>query len=162
MESPSNTARDLPYFLYFSIFRLVPNPYLIKGADSMGDIAIKVNEAKRRITKAVEEIVRCNEAVVKLQASCEHVWRFVEQFNDHHEHFWNVTYKCVECDVSKTDRRTPPVCEDCDSALIRANNDDKDAESERQKPEHKGFMNPPLAFRCPKCKKIHILWHLGD
>lgn len=154
---------SLPYFLYLGIFPLSSVPPT-KGENGMSNIAVKVNEARRRIAKAVEEIVCCNEAIVKLQASCEHRWRFVDQINDHHEHFWNVTYKCVECDVPKTDRRKPPVCEECDSPLVRAKKNDQQAARALEGKERNFFSNPPLAFRCsnPKCKKIHILWHLGD
>lgn len=127
----------------------------------MGNIAVQVRNAQDRITAAAKDIVLCNLAIQKLQASCEHMWRFVDQVNACHEHHWNVSYKCVECDSTRSCQGLP-VCEICDISLVRAKKGDRQAERERKKPEHQGRAFLPLAFRCPKCEKIHILWHNGD
>lgn len=96
-----------------------------------------------------------------LQGLCSHDWKFKEQFNAYHEHFWIVKYQCSACEAEKKERKIP-VCEVCDLSLVRCGPEDGPAEEERSKPEHRGRMNSPLAFRCPECRTIHILWHQGD
>lgn len=96
-----------------------------------------------------------------LQGLCSHTWKFQKQWNAYHEHFWIVQYPCTECDAERKERKIP-VCEVCDCAVVRCGPEDVKAEEERCKPEHQGFMNRPLAFRCPQCRKIHILRHQGD
>jgi len=128
----------------------------------MGDIAYHIQDNRRRVELASGEIAKCLAEIAKLQKSCEHSWRFNRQVNNYHERNWNITYKCIECDSERTDQNRPPVCEVCDTALVRAKKGDQEAEQERKKDKYKGRYNSPIAFRCPKCKKIHILWHLGD
>lgn len=128
----------------------------------MGSIAFHIQRYRRGIEKASGEIARCLAEIAQLQNSCSHTWRFNRQVNAHHERNWNITYKCTECDVERVDENRPPVCEICDVALVRTTKDDHEAEDERKKDQYKGHYNPPVAFRCPECKKIHILWHLGD
>jgi hypothetical protein len=129
----------------------------------MPEIAAMISDARRRADKALEELVRWNGEVAKLQSACKHVWRFSWQVNAYHEHEWQVTYQCTECGIERVEKG-PPVCEMCDFKLIRAGKDDKEAERERKRKKYQGHDNPPLAFRCTneECRKIHILYHLGD
>jgi len=127
----------------------------------MGEIALKVREANDSINRATREIMVHGAMICKLQKACEHVWGFHSQVNACHEQFWNVTYQCTECELMAT-TKTKPVCEKCLSSLVRATKDDRQATSEAKKHQRNDLGNPPLAFRCPKCKKIHILWHEGD
>lgn len=96
-----------------------------------------------------------------LQGLCSHTWKFKKQWNAYHEYFWIVQYECTTCEAERKDRKIP-VCETCDCSLVRCGPEDGPAEKERCKPEHQGFMNLPLAFRCPQCRTIHILRHQGD
>lgn len=102
-----------------------------------------------------------HEKIRSLQATCKHVWCFNRQENAHHERDWHVTYKCGECDLERRETK-PPVCASCDVPLYRAGADDTDAEQERRKEKYQGRDNPPIAFRCPRCHHLHILWLLGD
>ena len=132
----------------------------------MGTIARQIRRHQDDMAGAAQKFVTSHAAILALQKSCEHTWVFDRQVNDHHEHNWNVTYRCPECATERTDKRRPPVCEACDVSLVRAERSDAEAEAERKKKDNdKSYaihLNPPLAFRCPKCTKIHILWHRGD
>jgi hypothetical protein len=127
----------------------------------MGLIASKVREANDRINRATREIMVQGVMINELQKACEHAWGFHSQINACHEHLWNVTYQCTECGLTKKEK-TRPICEKCLVTLIRAKKSDFRAVSEAKKNKRDSLGNPPLAFRCPKCKKIHILWHEGD
>ncbi len=128
----------------------------------MGKTALLIKVANERIANAVQEIITQGSVITKLQASCDHDWRFKSQKNACHEHLWDVTYRCRECELTAVERK-PPVCEKCLCKLARAKKSDRQAteEAKRQGPDEL-LGNPPLAFRCPECKKIHILWHDGD
>ena len=128
----------------------------------MGDIAFHIQRYRDQITRASGEIALSLKKIEELQTLCKHNWRFNRQVNNFHVHNWNVTYKCTECETERTDGNRPPVCEVCDISLVLAKKGDKEAEKERKKKKYQGNYNPPIAFRCPKCKKINILWHEGD
>lgn len=128
----------------------------------MGSIAHRIKGNRERIVRASREIATCLAEIEKLQLSCKHNWGFNRQVNNHDDRKWNVTYKCTECDSEHTDENRPPVCEACNISLVRAKKNDDEAEKERKKEKYQGHYNPPIAFRCPECGKIHILWLLGD
>lgn len=132
----------------------------------MGEIALQVKVANQRIAEATASATReiMKQAVVinELRKVCNHNFRFHSQTNAYHEHLWNVTYQCSECELTTT-TKIPPVCEACLVTLVRAKKGDRQAAREAKNKEGDDHLgNPPLAFRCPKCKKIHILWHEGD
>ena len=127
----------------------------------MGQIAFEIQRARHDIVVASAKIATALKDIQEQQASCSHCWRFNRQVNAYHVEEWHVTYKCCECDSEKTERKKP-VCETCDLPLVRAKPGDTKAERERKKKKYRGHMNPPIAFRCPKCRTIHILWHEGD
>ena len=128
----------------------------------MGATALKIGQARANIAKAGETIVKETALIAQLQQSCPHpVWRFVYQVNAYHNLHWRVHYCCNECDSSKVETKKP-VCEICDVTLVRAVPGDEEAHQEKMKPENQGNWNPPIAFRCPSCKKIHVLFVLGD
>ena len=125
----------------------------------------KVNAAVQKVDRriAAEETKKVGLVLARgcLQGICSHTWKFKAQWNAYHEHFWIVQYTCETCEAERKERKIP-VCETCDCALVRCGPEDVTAEKERLKPEHQGRMNSPLAFRCPQCRTIHILWHQGD
>ena len=126
-------------------------------------IAMEISRLRRASARAAKEVVACNKSIAELQKKCPHRWKFSWQVNDHHEHNWNVTYKCTECDAERTDKSHPPVCEVCNCALNRASADDSEAqEAVSVAAANLHHWNPPLPFRCPTCREIHILWHEGD
>lgn len=127
----------------------------------MGEIASQVRVANDRIQGATREIMLQGLVINELQKACKHEFQFRRQGNACHEHLWNVTYRCIECGLMAT-TKTKPICEKCLCDLVHTKKNDWTAERERKKPKYQGRMNPPLAFRCPKCRKIHILWHEGD
>lgn len=127
----------------------------------MGDIASQVRKANDRISRATREIMIQGVMINELQKACEHVWGFHSQTNACHENLWNVNYQCAECESIVT-KKMRPICEKCLRTLVRAAKNDRQATSEAKKKEPDSLGNPPLAFRCPKCQKIHILWHEGD
>ena len=94
---------------------------------------------------------------------CKHAWQFKNQVNAFYKNLWNVTWKCSLCDSIRVDKDVPPICTKCHAQLIRADDPrDTEAETERTKPEHQGHYNPPEAWRCTACGKIHILYLCGD
>lgn len=98
-----------------------------------------------------------------LQDSCQHTWQLKSLRNSFHADLWDLTWKCSQCDTQRIDEKVPPVCTDCHMQLLRADDPrDTEAEMERTKPEHKRHYNPPEAWRCSNCGKIHILHVLGD
>ncbi|MDP1689637.1 MAG: hypothetical protein Q8L52_00285 [bacterium] len=128
----------------------------------MGEIASQIKAANERIAKAVREIVDHGAMIDKLRKACTHVFRFHSQTNACHPDLWDVTYQCSECEIIAT-TKTSPVCEKCLCSLVRAKKNDRQATREAKKRgADKLLGNPPLAFRCPECGKIHILWHEGD
>jgi len=127
----------------------------------MGQELWKINDHQNRMEALAQSILNHAAAIKKIRAEHPHTFVFSYQVNAHHEYMWHVVYQCNGCGELKTQRKEP-VCEVCDVTLKRCDKSDTEAEAERAKPEHKGYMNPALAFRCPKCTKIHILWHQGD
>ena len=127
----------------------------------MENIASQVSGHRQTIRQASVTLARALADIAELQAKCTHNMVFIHQVNAFHEHNWNVTRKCTVCDLEKTAVQRP-VCEVDGHRLERANSRDKEAEKERLKPKYEGDLNPPIAFRCTHCKKIHILWLEGD
>lgn len=130
----------------------------------MGRIASQISRARRDVFRATEQLMAATALIQHLQQNCEHSWKFNRQYNDHHRDNWIVVDKCPECDLEQNREPGPPVCETCDIPLVRVGKEDAEAEEERQKEKYKGHYNPPLAFRCTnqECRRIHILYHLGD
>lgn len=126
------------------------------------DIPGEISRLRRIASQAAKEVVSCNEKIIKLQAMCPHNWEFSRQVNNCHEHNWNVTYKCTVCDAERTEMDRPPVCETCCCDLERAKKDDPAAQTKLQGLERGTHWNPPVAFVCPQCRKVHILYHEGD
>lgn len=127
----------------------------------MSELATRVKRIQMQLVQATREIMDCGVALKEIRDSCNHVWRFEGQINAYHEHEWNVTLQCTECNLKTTERKLP-VCEKCLHSLVRAKKTDRQAIAAAKKRNHNDLGNPPLAFRCPKCKKIHVLWHEGD
>jgi hypothetical protein len=122
--------------------------------------AYKIQEHVLQMEKLAQSILHHTSKIKQLQAECPHpIWRFHFQVNAFHNKLWNVLYKCDECSLVKTEKK-PPVCEVCNISLVL--DAGEEAEAERVKPEHQGYLNSPIAFRCPKCRKIHILRYEGD
>ncbi|MBI2004900.1 hypothetical protein HYS79_01915 [Patescibacteria group bacterium] len=127
----------------------------------MKDTASRIADAWKCIQQGHEIIAKAIAAIHTAQEECEHNWRFSRQVNNFHEDFWLVTYKCSVCDKERSVSKSP-VCPADDTSLARAKKNDIEAEKERKKPEHQGRYNPPIAFRCPACQGIQILWVNGD
>lgn len=131
----------------------------------MGEIASQIKVANQRIAEAAAGATReiMNQAVVinELRKACKHSFQFHSQVNAYHEYLWNVTYQCIECELMVTTKKHP-VCEKCLCELVRVVKNNQQASIMIKKSKRNDLGNPPLAFRCPKCKKIHILWHEGD
>lgn len=144
---------------YVSLAKLLRTPH-------KGNIARQIALHRVQAAHAAAKVIEHHNAITALQQQCVHAWKFSNQENNHHNELWSVMYKCPECDSTRV-VITKPVCEDCDCALHYAAPDDHEAEEERRKPCHRpsGIPSddqPPIAFRCPQCSKIHILWFLGD
>ncbi len=127
----------------------------------MGSPLFQVLDHAAKMEQFARGILSHAADIKKIQAEHAHIWSFSFQINAHHERLWHVHYQCNGCGVHRREDKEP-VCEACDTPLVRCSAEDTEAEAERQKPEYGGRMNIPLAFRCPKDQKIHILWHRGD
>lgn len=129
----------------------------------MGQELWKINDHLTRMEALAQSILSHAAAIKKIRAEHPHTFTFNYQVNAHHERIWHVVYHCNGCGELKTEKKEP-VCEIHNLTLMRCNSDDTEAEAERAKPEHHGFSNIPLAFRCTRsdCRKIHILRHQGD
>ena len=128
--------------------------------------ARQIDSHRKQAERAAREVVEHNNAIAALQRQCIHTWKFSCQENNYDQELWNVMEKCSQCDSTRH-RICEPVCEACDCTLVRAEANDKEAERERSMDcyEPSAFPpdnNPPIAFRCPQCSRIHILWLLGD
>lgn len=126
------------------------------------DTRTKMNRALYSLSRAQDAVLKAAREVFDIQAACEHSWCFVRQVNAYHINLWNVVWKCQHCDTEQVDKEVPPICTDCQEELKRVSKDDAEAEAERVKPEHQGYLNPPEAWRCTACRKIHILHLNGD
>jgi hypothetical protein len=127
----------------------------------MGQELWKIDDHLKRMEDLAQGVLNHADAIKKIRAAHPHTFAFNYQVNAHHDRLWHVVYHCNGCGTLKTEQKEP-VCSACDSTLKLCNKADSEAEAERIKPEHQGHQNPPLAFRCPTCRKVHILWHQGD
>lgn len=127
----------------------------------MGQKLYEIQERMNQMEGFARGILKAAAEIKEIRAECMHCWNFSFQTNDYHEHIWNVVYQCNECGEQRN-KKKKPVCEACDSTLKRAGKNDTEAQKERKKEKYQGHDNPPIAFRCPQCKKIHILWTRGD
>jgi hypothetical protein len=127
----------------------------------MGQELWKIQDHLNRMEAAAQVVLNHAAAIKKIRAEHPHAFAFNYQVNAHHNALWHVIYHCCGCGELKTEKKEP-VCSRCDTALKRCDASDTEAEDERRRPEHQGYDNPPLAFRCPACGKIHILRYQGD
>jgi len=128
----------------------------------MGQELWKINDHLNRMAALAQSILNHQAAIKKIRAEHPHTFTFSYQVNAHHVSIWHVVYQCNGCGELKTEKKEP-VCSICDSTLRRCDASDFEAERERKKPEHREHHdNPPLAFRCTLCHKVHILWTQGD
>lgn len=122
----------------------------------------RVNQNMETMGQLAQQILGLVVENKKIQAEHPHDFKFHHQTNAYHNKLWHVVYACPGCGATKTEKKEP-VCSSCDINLFRCDATDTEAEAERQKPEHKErFTNLPMAFRCPRCRKVHILAYNGD
>lgn len=129
----------------------------------MGQELWKVQDHLTRMEELARGVLNHAAAIKKIRAEHPHTFAFNYQVNAHHVRLWHVVYHCSGCGELKTEKKEP-VCSRCntDTTLTRCDASDTEAEKERVQPEHQGYDNSPIAFRCPACKKIHILRYQGD
>lgn len=137
----------------------------LEGAYKMNEsnpVRLLINAAQQRLVVYAIAKKSAKQEIETLQKACLHEWRFVNQYNSLHADLWDVKKQCTHCDLINIDKKVPPICSTCGEKLFRAREDDREALVERVKPEHQGRYNPPEAWRCSACNKIHILYVEGD